>query len=55
MNKKKLDLQALKAITSFRHLDAYGLMTDAEKKKIKKRLMKKYGEYLSPLRIDESK
>lgn len=55
MDKKKLELQALKAITAFRHLDIYGLMTDTEKKKIKKRLMKKYSEYLSPLRTDESK
>ena len=54
MDKEKERLQALKAITAFRQLDALVCLTEIEKMNIKGRLMAKYSEYLNPLRTTES-
>ena len=50
MEKEKQRLNALKAITSLRQLEALNLLSTKEHSSIEKKITKIYGEYLSPLR-----
>jgi len=50
MDEQKQRLNALKAITAWRQLDALKLLNKEERQQIQDKIMALYGKYLNPLR-----